>query len=101
MFDASRDPSCQLEVYYRLQDAQDDNIRDNNWTYAEFNLDANGSVTPSAPEPNDSRLEFSSYEVNLIEQPAFVACQIKIVMRGGNPAKSPLIKNFRMIALDD
>lgn len=101
MFDAHRDPSCRLELYYRLQSNENEDLDNKNWTYSPFNLDTNGAIQETVPAPNEGRRSFSAYESNLIELPSFVSAQVKIVMRGGNPAKSPLIKNFRMIALDE
>lgn len=102
MFDARRDPSCEIVVYYKLEEVNSEKSIDSiNWTRAEFNLETNGIIQPATPEPNSEDNTFSAYESTLVALPGFLAAQVKIVMRGGNPARSPLIKNFRMIGLDE
>jgi hypothetical protein len=102
MFDCNRHESNQVDLYYKLS-LVDDKARldDTNWTLAEFNLEQNGQLVPTTPLPNDDPDEFSAYEANLIDLPQFNGVQIKIVMRGGNPARVPRIKNLRIIALDE
>lgn len=102
MFDAYRHESNQIDLYYRL-DLVDDTTPSNfiNWTLAEYNLDVDGNLIPMTPEADDEIDSLSSYEANLIDLPDFTSAQVKIVMRGGNPAKSPIIKNLRLIALEE
>lgn len=101
-FDASRHESCDIEVYYKIELANaNQNWDDVNWTKAEFTTDFGGVLVASTPAPNESSSSFSEYEVTVNALPAFTAAQAKIVMRGGNPARSPRIKNFRMIVLDE
>jgi hypothetical protein len=102
MFDCNRHESNQVDLYYKLS-LVDDTTRldDTNWSLAEYNLEENGGLQPATPLPNDDPEEFSGYEANLLDLPAFNAAQIKIVMRGGNPARVPRIKNLRVIALDE
>ncbi|CAB4141339.1 Domain of unknown function DUF4815 [uncultured Caudovirales phage] len=98
IFDAYRDQTCNIDLYYRLETGSTGKSLDTvNWTKADFNVELNGVLVTAIPSPNEY-LEYSSTINNL---PAFTAAQVKIVMRGGNPARSIRIRNFRMIALDD
>lgn len=102
MFDGSRHRSCEFELYYKLESANGTkSLNKINWVRADFNLDVNGILTTITPEPNDSPRQFSAYECTLNNLPTFVGAQAKIVMRGGNPARTPKIMNFRMIILDE
>lgn len=102
MFDARRDPSCEIVVYYKLEPVNSEKRIDRiNWTQAEFNLEINGIIQPATPDANSADNVFSSYESTLVALPGFIAAQVKIVMRGGNPARSTLIKNLRLIGLDE
>lgn len=102
MFDGSRHESCEFELYYKLEPVNSTkDIDDINWVRGEFNLDVEGVLTPMTPEPNDSTLKFSAYECTLNNLPSFVGAQVKVVMRGGNPARTPKLMNFRMIILDE
>ena len=102
MFDASRDETCEIELYYKLQlENTTDSLDTVNWTKAEFNVDVNGELIPLTPAPNLSTGSFSEYSSTLSGLPSFVAAQTKIVMLGGNPARAPRIINFRMIVLDE
>lgn len=102
MFDAYRDESCTLDLYYKLEPVNADKSTNNIlWQKATYNLDVNGVLTDITPKANRNIFEMSAYECTLSNLPTFIGVQAKIVMRGGNPARSPLIKNFRLIALDE
>jgi hypothetical protein len=102
MFDGSRDPTCEFELYYKLKPENSIQAMDTiNWTKAEFNIDINGTISPATPAPNLFSGDFSEYSSILSDLPSFVAVQAKLVMRGGNPARAPRVMNFRMIALDE
>lgn len=102
LFDANRDETCTIDVYYKL-DLLDEptNLDDINWILAEYNIDNGGELIPVVPEPNSDPSEFTAYECNLLDLPLFDGVQIKVVMRGGNPAKPPRIKNMKIIALEE
>lgn len=100
--DVNRDSSNQVDLYYKLDLAEDPrNLDDVNWTLAEWNLDIGGQIVPATPLPNDGPDDFSSYECTLSDLPGFLGAQIKIVFRGGNPARVPRIKNLTVLALDE
>jgi hypothetical protein len=102
MFDASRDESCEFELYYKLSPENSIEPMDNiNWVKADFNVEINGQVVIATPPPNLSSDQFSEYSATINNLAAFTAAQAKIVMRGGNPARSPRVTNFRMIVLDE
>jgi len=102
MFDAHRHNSCQLELYYKLEPVNSDKHIDKlNWIKGEFNLDINSVLQPAIPDANDGLNEFNTYEATLNDLPGYVGAQVKVVMRGGNPARPPLIRNFRLIGLDE
>ena len=99
-FDGVRDEYSELELYYRTEQPNDKlSIYDKNWTKATYNIDVNGVLTPKTPEPSDA--VYRSYETTIEGLQGFNGVQAKVVMRGGNPAKPPKIKNFRLIALDE
>jgi hypothetical protein len=101
-FDASRDQTCELDLYYRTEKPNSTvSIDDEMWTKAPFNIDVDGVLQNSTPGPDASGTVFSSYEATVEGLLGFVGAQAKIVMRGGNAAKPPQIKNFRMIVLDE
>lgn len=102
MFDAYRHSSNTIDLYYRIKNIEDPtDITNTNWTLTEFNLDKNGELVTTIPSPNDSVDELSAYEANIQGLPSFSAVQIKIVMRGGNPARIPRIKKLVVIALEE
>lgn len=103
LFDASRHATCQLELYYKIDSsASTQSWDDINWKKADFNIDlGGGNFVNSIPAYNESTLSYSEYQATINNLPAFNSAQVKIVMRGGNPARSPRIKNFRMIILDE
>lgn len=102
MFDAHRDISCTLDLYYKTEPVNSNKgIDDIIWIKVDFNLEINGVIQNAAPDANDNPNAYSSYESTLSELPAFVGAQIKIVMRGGNPAQPILLKNFVLIGLDE
>lgn len=99
-FDAVRDQYSEIDLYYRTEQPNDTvSIFDKNWTKATYNIDMNGVLTPKTPEPSDA--VYKAYEATVEGLQEFTGAQTKIVMRGGNPAKPPKIKNFRLIALDE
>ena len=100
LFDAIRDSSCNIDLYYRTKLSNSDiNINDISWIKADFNTEINGKLQENIPNPDNN--SFKSYESTINNIPTFFGVQVKIVMKGGNPAKSPVIKNFKMIALDE
>lgn len=99
-FDAIRNEYSFVDLYYRIELTNDsEDISQKSWTKAEYNILVDGVLTPKAPEPSDT--VYRAYESTINSLPQFVKCQVKVVMRGGNPAKPPKIKNVRIIALDE
>ena len=99
-FDAIRDSSCDIVLYYRTEQPNDQTPAfEKNWIKAEYNIEVNGVLTTKTPAPNAD--SFVSYESTLNGLPSFTGVQVKIVMLGGNPAKAPKIKNLKVIALDE
>ena len=105
LFDANRDVTNEIDVYYKLVPPNSNaaSITNSNWTLAQYNLDPDGSgnLQDFTPSPNANYSDFSSYEVNVLNLPSFIGAQIKIVLRGGNPATPPRIKNFQLITLEE
>jgi hypothetical protein len=100
LFDAMRDSSCEIDLYYRTQsDNSLDRIDDINWIKADFNIEKNGQLEIKMPDADNTK--FKSYETIINNIQTFSTVQCKIVMRGGNTSKPPRIKNLKMIALDD
>lgn len=99
-FDAIRDEYSFIDLYYRTESPNETvTAYDKNWTKATYNIEVDGILTIKAPEPSES--EFRAYETSIQGLTEFTGVQAKIVLRGGNPAKPPKIKNFRLIALDE
>ena len=98
-FDAARDESCNIVLYYRTQQSNGVSASQKNWIKADFNIEVNGILQNKTPEPNP--YSFASYESTLNNLPSFDGVEVKIVMLGGNPAKAPKIKNLKVIALDE
>ena len=97
-FDANRNDSHQIDVYYRLLRADSASpIEDVNWTKAIFGAENEDSY----PDPNSFDDEMNEYSVTLNNLPPFLGVSVKIVGRGGNSARPPRIANFKMIALDE
>lgn len=89
-FDGYRDSTGDFELYYRTLPAGSTNTIDTtNWTLAYFD---------SYPSSNGSTNETSAYTSKITDIPDFTSCQVKVVMKGGNNARPPYIKNFKMIA---
>jgi hypothetical protein len=102
MFEGSRDETCTIELYYKLELVNATvPFKDVNWTKATFNTEVNGVFVEVTPAANLSNLDFTEYESTIGDLPAFTAAQVKIVMRGGNPARSVRFKNLRVLVLDD
>jgi hypothetical protein len=102
MFDAYRDESCTIDLYYKLEPVNSPKDIDSiNWIKAPFNLESRGALTPAIPNANRNSFEYSAYESSLKDLPSYINIQAKVVFRGGNPARPPTIKNFRLIALDE
>lgn len=99
-FDATRDESCDIELYYRILEADSSrSISNTNWIKTEFNTELNGQLVEIYPSPSID--EYIEYESTIDNLPQFTEAQIKIVMRGGNPARAVSITNVRIIALDE
>lgn len=99
-FDGLRDEYSHFDLYYRTELPNDSiAIDDRPWKKATFNIEVDGVLTPKTPEANDSL--YRSYECTIDALQSFKGVQAKVVMRGGNSAKPPKIKNFRLIALDE
>jgi len=101
-FDASRDETCVIDLYYRTEKPNSPkSIKEELWIKAPYNVDVRGVLTEKTPQPDDSPVSYSAYESTINDLVGFTAVQVKIVMRGGNAAKPPKIKNFRLIVLDE
>ena len=101
-FDASRDETCGIDLYYRTEKPNSPkSIKEELWIKAPYNVDVRGVLTEKTPQPDDSPVSYSAYESTINDLVGFTAVQVKIVMRGGNAAKPPKIKNFRLIVLDE
>lgn len=99
-FDGIRDPSSHLDLYYRTEFPSDIvTIEDKPWKKATYNTVVDGVITPKTPSPDG--LKFQSYESSVDGLQGFKGIQAKVVMRGGNSAAPPMIKNFKLIALDE
>jgi hypothetical protein len=89
-FDGYRDSTCNFELYYRTLPAGSLlALNTLPWIKATFD---------SYPNSNGDVDSVSEYSAKITNIPDFITSQVKIVMRGGNCARPPYIKNFKMIA---
>jgi hypothetical protein len=102
MFEGSRDETCNIDLYYKLELVNaTTSFESVNWIKAPYNTESNGIYIEATPGPNLSNLDFTEYESTIGDLPAFTGAQVKLVMRGGNPARSIRIKNLRILVLDE
>ena len=99
MFDGFRSENCDIDLYYRTStDNSGTPLNNKDWIKMPYLVSDNeGQYIESISPAGELRV----YEANAIELQAFTICQVKVVMKGGNPARCPFIKNFRMIVIDE
>lgn len=99
-FDMQRSDDSEVDLYYRVLPANSSKtIGELNWIKAPYNVEVGGVLQESTPAANATA--FVNYESTNENLPTFTSVQAKVVMRGGNSANPPLIKNFKLIALDE
>ena len=102
MFDGCRLGDSKIELYYKTHAKQDDDVFfQKPWIKMEYSLENNGLLTYTAPDANTSKYSFSAYEANTLQSRPFVIAQVKVVLKGNDPALYPKIKNLRIIALEE
>jgi hypothetical protein len=101
-FDANRHESHEIDLYYRILRADSrDILEDLNWIKAPFNIESNGVLINSTPNPNSSFDEMTEYTSIINSLPPFIGISVKIVGRGGNSSIPPRISNLKIIAIDE
>ena len=102
MFDGCRLGESKIELYYKTHAKQDDDVfYQKPWIKMEYSLENNGLLTYVTPEANTSKYSFSAYEANALQIKPFVIAQVKIVLKGNDPALYPKVKNLRIVALEE
>lgn len=98
---ASVASSSSVEVYYRTKLPEDTkSFNDINFVQlAVTNTPASSEQRSQSPYSSDFTTDFSEYQYLVQNLPEFVSFQIKIVMKGTNPAFPPRIRDMRGIAL--
>jgi len=92
-FTINRPPGSFIDVYYRILRADTNDVFDTQlWTQMDLEdtVDSGESSNPN---------EFKEYVYGVDQIGEFTAMSVKLVMRGGNTAQSPRIRDFRAIAL--
>lgn len=102
MFDGCRPTGCELDLYYKTSTQNNSTpLRSLSWTKLEYSVESNGALTFATPAENASLESFSAYEANALQLSPFTIAQVKIVLRGENPALYPKIRNLRVLALEE
>ena len=90
-----------IELYYRTK-LPDDTRSFNDIDFTQMslvNVPTASQQRSQSPYSSDFRTDFSEYQYQVEGIPEFVSFQIKIVMKGTNPAFPPRISDMRGIAL--
>jgi len=91
IFDAIRFNTASIDVYFKTLRADDTSTFDDiTWTA----MTADKTVTDSK-----SRSDYREYTYESSNLDGFIAFSIKLVMRGTKSTETPMIKDFRAIAL--
>ena len=98
---ASVPPESEIEVFRKVK-SPEDSLRMGEIPYVKLNADLTpppNSNRSQSPYNADFRNDFSEYKFSESGIPEFTSFQIKIVMKGTNPAYPPRIKDLRTLAL--
>jgi hypothetical protein len=98
---ASVPPESEIEVFRKVK-SPEDSLRMGEIPYVKLNADIvppPNSNRSQSPYNADFRTDFSEYKFSESGIPEFTSFQIKIVMKGTNPAYPPRIKDLRTLAL--
>ena len=98
---ASVPPESEIEVFRKVK-SPEDSLRMGEIPYVKLNADLTpppNSNRSQSPYNADFRSDFSEYKFSESGIPEFTSFQIKIVMKGINPAYPPIIKDLRTLAL--
>ena len=98
---ASVPPESEIEVFRKVK-SPEDSLRMGEIPYVKLNADLTpppNSNRSQSPYNADFRSDFSEYKFSESGIPEFTSFQIKIVMKGTNPAYPPRIKDLRTLAL--
>lgn len=87
---ASVQKDSEIEVYYKIQ--SDQSVPFDSIIYEKATVDA-------APPPSENDEDFRDYVFTVNNLSSFTTFAVKVVLKGGNPANPPLLKDFRAIAL--
>lgn len=101
MFDGCRPVGSDIELYYMTTEQNVNISRSPIWTKLEFSTEQSGIVVPSIPENDADHNSFRGYEANAIGIKPFISAKVKIVLRGGDCAKYPKVRNLRILALEE
>ena len=98
---ASVHNTSSIEIYYRTKLPDDTRSFDeiNFQQLTVVNTPTTSQQRSQSPYSSDFRTDFSEYQYQVEGIPEFVSFQIKIVMKGTNPAFPPRISDMRGIAL--
>ena len=98
---ASVPPESEIEVFRKVK-SPEDSLRMGEIPYVKLNADIvppPNSNRSQSPYNADFRTDFSEFKFSESGIPEFTSFQIKIVMKGTNPAYPPRIKDLRTLAL--
>lgn len=86
----NRPADTYIDVYYRLNENDNELLDDQNWELA--------TPLKEAPQNDDPRI-YTEIEYDMEDVGTFSGFQVKIVLRSHNSTKVPTVKDFRAIAL--
>lgn len=94
LFDGCRPDGSSIDLYYITEN-------NNTWTKLEYSIEDNGNLRAAVPPTSPNHFTFAAYEANAIQIKPFKTAQVKIVLRGGDCVAYPIVKNLRVIALEE
>lgn len=102
MFDGCRPIGSDIDLYYRTTEKDTPNNPDSRtWKKLHYSIENNGALQYATPENDANHDTLHSYEANALQIKPFMAAQVKIVLRGGDCAAYPKVKNLRILALEE
>lgn len=102
MFDGCRPLGSDIDLYYRTTHNDDPNNPDaRTWKKLAYSIENNGVLEYATPDNDPNHYSLRAYEANALQIRPFMSAQVKIVLRGGDCAAYPKVKNLRILALEE
>lgn len=101
MFDGCRPEGSEIDLYYITEDKNPSSRVSNIWKKLDYSIEDAGVLRLSKPPNDPNHDSLHAYEANAVMINPFISAQVKIVLRGGDCARYPKVKNLRIIALEE